>query len=235
MTNYIFSALLLISSLAQAQDTIQFVERQPLEYKADANEMTLEVQFAPFGSNPISLNGIRARWFSSPQKAFRINVFAGLDSDTEITQQELESASLKELKNTSNVFSINVRPGFETHLKGTKRLSPYVGWEFDLAYQHSTFKSEFQDDQDVNYTKLVNENGFYRVGANLIAGFDFYVAKKLYMGTEFGFGASYTKLLPVKVKSDRDGFTEPDPEKRGGSFDLGPNVNAQIRLGLAYP
>lgn len=234
MIKFLFSALLLIPVIAQAQDTIQFVERQPLEFKAEANEMTLEVQFEPFGNNPISLNGIRARWFSSPRQAFRLNVFAGLDSDTEITQQELPSASLKELKNKSSILSFNIRPGFERHFNGTDRLSPYCGMEFDLAYQHSTVKSEFQSGNDVNYTKLVNENGFFRAGLNFIAGFDFYIAKKLYMGTEFGYGASYTKLLSVKVKSDRDGFTEPDPEKRGGSFDIGPNVNAQIRLGYAF-
>ena len=234
MTKFFFIIFLLCSFASVAQDTIQFRDYRPLEYKADAGETTFEVQFEPFGSNPISLNGIRARWFSTPQKAFRLNVFVGLDSDTEISQQGSTNGNLKELKNKSSVYSFNLRPGFERHLKGTDRLSPYFGMEFDLGYQHSIYKSEFQNGREINYTKLVNDNGFVRIGANLVAGFDYYVAKKLYMGTEFGFGASYTKMLAIELKSDRSGFVAPDPEKRGGSFDLGPNVNAQIRLGYAF-
>ncbi|SMD34712.1 Outer membrane protein beta-barrel domain-containing protein [Reichenbachiella faecimaris] len=234
MSKLLLPAFLMLSFVLHAQDSTKVVQFSAQEYKVDFDETTLEVQFAPFGSNPISLNGIRARWFSSPYKAFRLNVFAGLDSDTQITQQKNTNASLKELKDKFSTFSINVRPGFERHLKGTDRLSPYFGTEFDLAFQSSSDKSEFQDGDDVEFTKRVNENGFIRFGLNFVAGFDFYVAKKLYLGTEFGYGFSYTKLLDVKVKSDRSGFTEPEPEKRGGAFDLGPNVNAQIRLGYAF-
>lgn len=226
--------ILLSPIVLNAQDTMQFTPRVPLEFKADTKETTLEVQFEPFGNNPISLNGIRARWFSTPKKAFRLNVFAGLDTDSQITQQENDGADLEELRDKNTRFSINVRPGFERHLKGTDRLSPYFGMEFDLAFQTSVHKEEIQPGTEVHYIKTVNENGFIRMGTNLVAGFDYYIAKKLYLGTEFGYGFSYTKLLAVKIKSDRDGFTEPDPEKRGGSFDLGPNVNAQIRLGYAF-
>ena len=234
MNKLYYILVFIFPSLVQAQDTIQFEERVPMEFKADSKEKTLEVQLEPFGNNPISINGIRARWFSSPQRAFRLNAFIGMNSDTEITQQALEVASLKELKKKSNIYSVNIRPGFERHLKGTKRLSPYFGTELDLAYQYSSTKDEFQVDMDVNYTRKINENGYYRIGLNFIAGFDLYVAKKLYLGTEFGYGASFTKLQDVKIKSNREGFVAPEPQKRGSSFDVGTNVNAQIRLGYAF-
>jgi hypothetical protein len=204
------------------------------EFKAVGGEKTLELQFEPFGSNPIGLNGIRARWFSSRRSAFRLNLFVGISSDTDITQQEDTDLDLRELRDKDFTFSINIRPGFEKHLKGTERLSPYFGFEADLAYQTSTVKIENQNGAEVKYTKSINDNGFVRVGANAIAGLDYYITKKLYLGTEFGFGASVTKLNAVKIKSNVTGFIEPEPIKRGSSFDLGPNVNAQIRLGYAF-
>ncbi|UXX80325.1 SH3 domain-containing protein [Reichenbachiella carrageenanivorans] len=231
----LFTTLFLLTALAaQAQDSTQNSHRVPLEFKADDAETTLELQFTPFGNTPVSINGIRARWFTSGRNAFRLNIFAAVDSDTEIIQQELSSAQLKELKYNTTTIGVNVRPGFERHLEGTKRLSPYFGLEFDLAYQYSSEKEEYQNGSKVNYNKVVNEDGFVRLGANWVAGFDFYIAKKLYLGTEFGYGFSYTKLLAVKVKSNQTTFTEPEPDKRGGSFDMGPNVNAQIRLGYAF-
>ncbi|HBH24073.1 MAG TPA: hypothetical protein DDY13_11710 [Cytophagales bacterium] len=204
------------------------------EFKPVAGETSLEVQFAPFGDNPIDINGIRARFFSSQRSAFRLNAFLGYDTDSEITQQENNDLNLLELKDRTTTFVVNIRPGFERHFKGTNRLSPYMGLEADLTYQTSTFKTENQSGDDINYLKEVNSNGFIRLGANAIAGFDFYVSKKLYLGTELGLGAAWTKLLPVKIKSDRSGFEEPDPVKRGSAIDIGPNVNAQIRLGYVF-
>ena len=205
-------------------------------YKVSGGEKTLELQFVPFGNNPININGIRARWFSSDSKATRLNMFLGIDSDTEIIQQENTDIDDKELKFVNSEFAISIRPGFENHLNVSERLSPYFGMEFELAYQTFSNRTEQQNGNVVNYVKTSNEfnSGFARLGANAIAGLDYYVAKKLYLGTEFGFGFSYTSFLPLKVKSDVDGFTEPDPLKQGSSFDLGPNVVAQIRLGYAF-
>lgn len=230
MKHLLILALIAAPSLLMAQDT----EEINSEFKPDAGEKTLEVQFAPFGSNPISVNGIRARWFRSPDKAFRLNAFISVNTDTEITQQENADLNLKELKDKSFLFTVSIQPGYEFHLKGTDRLSPYFGWEADIAYRTSSFTSESQSGTDVNYIKQLNVNGFSRIGINAIAGLDYYVTKKLYLGTEFGFGAGLINLLPVKVESDMEGFEEPEPDKRGRSFDVGPNVNAQIRLGYAF-
>ncbi|MFY0599217.1 MAG: hypothetical protein JXR03_06065 [Cyclobacteriaceae bacterium] len=221
----IIAALLLFPLLAHAQE----------ELKVSPDERTLEVQFTPFGSNPININGIRFRKFKDETSAFRLNVFLGLDSDSNIKQQKDDENNRLELNTSSSAFSVNIRPGFERHLPGTDRLSPYFGGELDLAIQTSSEEEEFQNTTNDKFeTTLRNQNGFFRFGINAIAGMDFYVAKKLYLGTEFGFGFSYNKLLSVQLESDEQGFTEPDHQKRGGSFNLGPNVNAQIRLGYAF-
>lgn len=230
MIKSIIALILAVPTILFAQEA----QESTNTYKASSGETTLELQFKPFGENPIGLNGIRARKFTSDRTAMRLNVFLGIDSDSQITQNENSEANAKELRNKNFVFTINARPGIEKHLKGTERLSPYFGWEADIAYRTSSIKNESQVRDEVKFTKRINETGFLRLGANAIAGIDYYVTKKLYLGTEFGFGLAWTKLLSIKVKSDIDGFEEPDPVKRGSSFDLGPNVNAQIRLGYAF-
>ncbi len=235
--SFLILSILLFSAAAIAQNETNSTDGLSVnEHKPAAGEKSLEVQFEPFGDNPISINGIRARFFNSPRKAFRLNVFAGYNSDTDITQQENSEFDLLELKDRNSTFSLNFRPGYEWHLKGTKRLSPYFGTELDLAYQTTRRRTETQNNDDVNFTLTKNggSSGFFRVGVNAIAGFDFYVAKKLYLGTEMGFGASLSNFLDRKVESDVTGFTEPDPEKQGSSFDLGPNVNVDIRLGYVF-
>ncbi|SNT29101.1 hypothetical protein SAMN05421640_3224 [Ekhidna lutea] len=204
------------------------------EIKPIGGEKTLEVQLTPFGDTPVGINGIRVRWFKSESKVTRLNLFLGLDSDTDIIQQE--DTGQEELKARTSELVISLRPGFENHIQVSERMSPYFGLELDLTYQTSSQKVEEQNGSDVNYTKLINgaQSGFVRLGANAIAGMDYYVAKKLYLGTEFGFGFSYTGYLPSKIKSDIAGFNEPEPEKQGSALDVGPNIVAQIRLGYAF-
>ncbi|MCG8384167.1 MAG: hypothetical protein MJA30_01395 [Cytophagales bacterium] len=204
------------------------------EFKPSAGNVSLEVQFEPFGDDPININGIRGRIFSSQRQAFRMNVFIGYDSDTDITQQEVPDANLLELEDRTSTFTLNLRPGMEWHTKGTERLSPYFGFEVDFAIQWSRFRSENQEDLSVFYRTRINENGFTRYGLNAIAGFDYYFAKRIFVGTEMGFGASVTRLRDVTEDSDVPGFVEPEPLNRGGSFELGPNVNVDIRLGYVF-
>ena len=224
-----FLLLLILSPL------LTFAQSEDSSLKAQAGEKTLELQLSPFGDNPIDINGIRVRWFGTDQRATRLNVFVGYDSDTEITQQEDDDNGLEELKLRNSVFTMSLRPGFENHINVSERLSPYFGGEFDFTWQTSSVRDEFQSGVgDVDFVREVDANGFIRLGFNAIAGMDYYIAEKLYLGTEFGFGFSYTRLASIKIKSDQDNFDEPDPVKQGSLFDLGPNVVAEIRLGYAF-
>ncbi|MEM6644323.1 MAG: hypothetical protein AAF616_15195 [Bacteroidota bacterium] len=226
-------SILLFALLAVFFATAQ-EESSPI--KVEGGQKTLELQFVPFGSSPININGVRMRFFSSATQAFRLNAFMGLNVDSEITQQENTDLAVELLRDRSTVFTVSIRPGFEQHINATERLSPYFGVEFDATLQTSSFREEQQNGTDVNFVRTVNPNrsGFIRGGVNALFGLDYYIAKKFYLGTEFGVGFSYTGFLSRKVKSDLSGFEEPDPERQGGSFDLGPNVMTEIRLGYAF-
>lgn len=225
-------AALALTFSANAQE-----ESSDESMKFAAGDRNLEVQLAPLGGNPISINGIRYRSFMSTSTAWRINAFVGYSSSSSITQQELDSLDQLETRDSESSLTINLRPGYEMHFSGTKRLSPYVGGEFDLGYTTSASRSETQvDDNTINYVRTTNENGSGSItlGLNGFAGFDYYFAKNLYVGAEFGFGFSYQSLLSSQETSDADDYDEPNPVKQGGSFNLGPNVNGQFRLGFLF-
>ncbi|MEQ9090114.1 MAG: BT1926 family outer membrane beta-barrel protein [Balneola sp.] len=207
----IFSFLLACTSSLFAQD-----------FKPLKDNWGAEVNFAPFSSSPISINYIRLRNFTDDNKAFRLGIFLGANFEKpseDITNQTIE---------------INFRPGIEQHFEGTRRLSPYIGGELDLAYKYS--KSEFDDDFNTAtiegaWTNFGTERGFFRLGANAITGVDFYIVKGLYLGTELGFGFEFIKQSDIVEKANGN---EVDNTDGGSSFQLGPNVNGAIRLGFNF-
>lgn len=199
------------SSLLAAQD-----------FKPVGGEWGAEVNFAPFSSSPIGLNYLRFRNFTSDNSAFRLGVFVG--ANIENPEEDLKNQT----------FELNIRPGFEKHLEGTNRISPYLGGELDLAFK--TSKSEFDDGiseeiYEGAWSNFGLERGFKRLGLNAIVGVDIYVTKALYLGTEFGFGFEYIKQSDIVYSFDG---VEVDETKGGSTFQLGPNVNSAIRLGFNF-
>jgi hypothetical protein len=212
----LFTILLTGLSVANAQQTEQTLLK-PIE-----GDWGAEVKFSPFSSSPIGINYIRLRTFTSNMKAVRLGVFIGAN---------IENPS-KDL--TNRTFEINVRPGLEKHFEGTRRLSPYIGGEIDLAFKSS--KSSFDDGSTTAtikgaWTDFGAERGFFRAGVNAITGVDFYIAKGLYLGTEFGFGFEYVKQSDIVEKSNGNQLNK---TKGGSTFQIGPNVNSAIRLGFNF-
>lgn len=190
--------------------------------KPEAKSFTAEVNLNPFSSSPININYLRFRYFNSERSAIRIGFSIGVQNQT--PAQDI----------TRKTFEFNFRPGYEWHLPGTDRLSPYFGIEADLAVKTSSYK-----DADVDaslrevkgaWSENGTERGFTRIGFNTVVGADFYVTKRVYVGTEFGFGFQRTNFSDIKVMYDIS-----DNKIRGGSdFQLGPNFNSSIRLGFVF-
>lgn len=220
----------IILSLVAAA-TLLATEVNAQDYKPAAGDNTLELQLAPLGAAPFSMGGIRYRRFLSETTALRATVYLGYTSNTEITQQADEFPGAEELKTRTSSFEIGLRPGIEKHFAGTDRLSPYIGGELDFAMKTSKEKEEVQSGSDVEENVIKNEDGFTRFGLNGVFGADYYIAEKVFLGAELGFGFAVTK--------DSKTVTEPaggesTTEKGGGSFTLAPNVLAQFRLGIVF-
>jgi hypothetical protein len=208
-------------------------------------EKNLELMLSPLGGSPISMAGIKYRHFSSANKAMRLGVFVGFNNKTTITQDANSQTKALELKKKESSITIAVQPGIEKHLAGTERLSPYFGGYLDLNYTTSNKKDETDlvlnnGNHELGYEQT--KGGTLGAGVNAIAGFDYYVAKSLYVGTELGFGISVTMpgkktTETVGLNDDQSGTktTSGDSKKDNvNQFQVGPNVVGQLRLGWLF-
>lgn len=203
--------------------------------KPAAGEHTLEVNFAPLGGSPVSIAGIKYRSFSSETSAFRLGIFLGYGNTSKVTQDEDAANSLVELKDTDGNFSINLQPGIEKHFTGTDRLSPYIGGVLNLGYGMTNKREEQQVLNNAVGAKIT-KGGSLDIGLNAVAGFDFYMASKLYLGTEIGFGVAMHKDLTDNVSWENvTGATDSESNvDNKSSLQVGPNVIGQLRLGWVF-
>jgi len=236
--------------LALSACTFTMAQDGASDFKPTAGANNLELNFVPLNGKPIQLTYIRYRRFLSEKTAFRLGI--GLS----FTSQKADSVFNSKVTPTGNVtvsekykktvMSWSIKPGFEKHFEGTNRLSPYIGAELDLAGQSTKevtptgtdAKDEFYIQTDKNKSK----GGFFRAGVNLIAGFDCYITKHLYLGSELGFGFQYTKFSDYKMTTEYPSSVTPgtpDPgnpnaTSQGSEMNIGPNFNSSIRLGYIF-
>lgn len=221
-------ALMLAVTFVQAQD------EEVSEFKPKGGDHNLELRLAPLSGTPISIPGIRYRNFQDSKSAFRLNVFLGYDRNSTITQEEDGDRDLEELRDINSNFDLTIRPGYEIHFGGTDRLSPYFGGELDLGFGRSREVNERQDG-DGDVLQATTRNGYFRIGLNAVAGFDYYIAKNLYLGTELGYGFGFN--LPSATRIEDDDSDIDDVETSTGNtrtFNLAPTVVGQIRIGYIF-
>jgi len=217
----LFALASFVSYLSSAQDST--VTR----FKPSAKNLTVEVNFNPFSSSPVSINYLRLRTFVTDRQAFRMGFSIGVRN-----QKAIENV-------TQSTFEINLRPGYEWHFAGTERLSPYVGLDGDFAIKSPSFSDE-RDAQTRGPIKSISgawdpngtERGYTRFGANLLVGADYYIIKRLYLGLEFGYGFQVINSSDISVTQFNGAPVL--PAKGGSTFQLGPNFNSSLRLGFAF-
>lgn len=205
--------------LATTLFLVSLVNAQEETLKAQSGDLALEVNAAPFSSNPIRISKVNLRFFDDNRAVFRL----GLSLNTRVSKPGEET--------TFNTFEFKLTPGGEKHFEGTGRLSPYIGGELILAAKFSNAKFEnSEDDIDGAWDQFGQEQGFLQIGANYLMGADYYMAKKIYVGVEIGYGFVFTKFSDIESDDIFDGN-----EIKGGSlFELGPNYNGSLRLGFTF-
>jgi hypothetical protein len=160
----------------------------------------------------ISLNNvlkqIKFRYMTNDLTALRLGFT--VDSKKEIhNSEQVYGTNPSNVKDKRNSTLIGLNFGFEKHFAGTKRLSPYIGGELTIGYKWSkdvseankittTIKGAWYENQTVytnvngySYTyvnTVTSERGFFSYGLNMVTGFDFYMAKHLFIGYEIEFG-----------------------------------------------
>jgi len=196
--------------------------------KQESGNVSIEMELAPLGSEPLKINSLRVRYFSSDLFSFRLGTFVGGSRNPSInTQGEIELTSV------NSSFDLILRPGVEKHFSGTEKLSPYVGSEMYIGLGYTNQNSEsLWGANEVMVTKTKTRTG--SLGINLLTGADFYFTPKVYIGVEMGFGF----LREGRGKNSTEYENPDDPSKenmneKGNSsqFNWGPNYQGTFRIG----
>lgn len=230
-------AMFAATTLVMAQDAATTTSAPDFKPAAGANN--LELNFVPLNGKPIQMTSLRYRRFLTEKTAVRVGFgisYASTSNDSARTSN-VDPANTVDTKSKESTFGWNIKPGYEMHFEGTKRLSPYVGGELDLAGQSKkTYVENIDKDDNIisSTTKNASKGGFFRIGVNAVAGFDCYITKHLYLGTELGFGVQFVKYSALKVESDPAPATAVPDVKQGSELNIGPNVNSAIRLGFIF-
>ncbi len=186
--------------------------------KQEGGEKSFEVNIAPLGGSPVSIDGIKFRKFTSENTAIRIGLHVGSSKVTSPNTQDSElgehtfttngsepdGSEFNPLLNTiDKTFDIAIRPGIEKHFEASDKVSPYVGVVAEFAIGNESTETEYWGSNKLNeanpddfaYVTFseTESNGFTRFGLNLVAGADIYITDYAFIGFEFGFGFSSTK------------------------------------------
>jgi hypothetical protein len=248
--NYLIIIVFFILSLhpnLMGQDTL----------KASAKKWVTELNINPFNGT-LSLNNINGqikfRRFMSDKIALRLALTISYkqDNSTSKSTYGLNTVNTEDIRH-SQLTAFNI--GTERHFKGTRRLSPYIGWDIGLGYCTSkeiidedtyseTIKGAWAAYQVINingqsftYTSYT-ERGFFSIGGNLVTGFDLYVAKGFYMGYELLFGLNYIKYSKIDISIDYydqgGNLTNNSPDTKDESWRFGPELTNGIRIGYVF-
>ncbi|MDB4648917.1 hypothetical protein OAF64_02870 [Crocinitomicaceae bacterium] len=201
-----------------------------LGQKQDSENITLEMEFSPLGSEPLAINGIRARYFKSEDLALRMGLFIGGSNNPTVTE-----VGDVELTSGSSSFDFTLRPGFEKHFDGTKFLSPYIGAEGLFGSSVSSSKSEsiWLSDQDEVQT-IRTSNSSPQFGLNILSGADIYIIDKFYLGIELGFGFLLDGAGKSRVKyqnPENDSMENTVTKGNSSQLNWGPNYQGTLRIG----
>lgn len=203
------------------------------DYKPVAGQVALEVNFTPLSATPIGLNYLKARYYIADDMVFRLGLDIRMNSNKSEPINAVDPNKNDEQKMSYTQFGLY--PGIEKHFGNLDRLSPYVGAELGFVTKGS--KSSYTDNNASTTVETKgawgngSNRGFTSIGLNVIAGADFYFAKKVYLGTEIGFGFQSVTQKEIEVTS---GSTTNVTSVKASSSDVGFNFNPAIRLGFCF-
>lgn len=185
---------------------------------------------------------LRFRYFQKDNLAYRLGFNVGSQNETNnaygIVGTPNENKEGSATRKTTE-FLINL--GVEKHFTGTERLSPYVGG--DILFGTGTTKTSFENASGSATAPVYNEGvssevkgpGYTSIGLRGVVGADYYIAKRLYLGVEAGFGFEYAKEGESTSTITSAGTTTTVTNKSAGnSFEINPSIITGVRVGFAF-
>lgn len=108
------------------------------------------------------------------------------------TQVDSVDSFMRTYDSTFSQNSFYFAPSVEYHFEGTHRLDPYIGAGMALTFTTRDSRNASTDLQDTIGTANVTRNydlpGSFTFGANVMLGFNYFIAPKLALGAEYRLG-----------------------------------------------
>lgn len=205
-------------------------------FKPKAGHWSTEATcFLQTGNNAVrfGLNDIKIRRFNTDQSAHRLRLLATQNKETTIIV-----GNQGNMERNINEGAVFLAPGFEKHLDGTQRFSPYWGTEllvgkafYEYNLSNSTNGQTFSDGGNFNTTT----KKAYSLGLNFIVGADFYIGKQIFLGAEVGYGFIYQSFGESLVEIKNNGnVVDSKTVPMGKNQGLKLIANPGIRVGFAF-
>lgn len=234
--------------------------------KSFNNNWSTELNFNPFDGN-LTLNNavgqLKFRYLCPNNTAYRFAVNIGYNQDNS-NVINVYGNDPYDITSRQKSFMVGLNFGKEKHFNGSKRLSPYVGWEIGFGFKSSsqkvnddnesteikgawiTYKDGSYVDQygntHYNTYRSFEERGYWSVGGNAVIGFDFYISKNFYFGYELLFGIDYKSYSDIDITEKYDipsnpNYNIPDnnsPDYDEESWKIGPKLVNGVRIGFVF-
>lgn len=198
-----------------------------------------ELQFNPFSQSgtTFSMDGLKVKYFLTDIDAIRAKI--GFDYNR---------AKEKDVSALNGNFKFDI--GYERHLPLAKRIDFYMGGQLGVEKGFARTKGTFNDKEytfrgaavggDITipgqiediFDNVNKDNRAYTsFNITALAGFDVYIYRGLYLGTELGFRIKTGFLDDVKFKYDNISTTLED---NGFTTNVGFYVDPSIRIGYTF-
>tara|TARA_B110000046_G_scaffold102076_1_gene109713 strand:+ start:476 stop:1237 length:762 start_codon:yes stop_codon:yes gene_type:complete len=200
---YLLSLVFILPFIvAQAQDSIQN-QSVPPQYNANAGDLGVTVNITGLINNISSVprkdlraqNSLVVRYVINDNLTFRTGI-APRVVGYRVSSTDSVGKDLVEFDSTARQSSFSIRPGIEYHFLGTKRLDPYAALDAEfgvIGWFNAGSNTNISDTTGTSkYKRTITEAGGFGLGAKLSLGFNYFVAKRLALGLEYGMGLAYT-------------------------------------------
>lgn len=153
--------------------------------------------FKDFIGNEVLL----ARYYLEDNRALRlgsgINLINGKASRVDSATSSA-GAALIDSNYTAKRTDVYLSPGYEFHMKSGKNLDPYFAALVTMGKIGRSKERLLITTTDTIGTSVTDitydQDGGFELGLNFIAGVNYFIAEKLSIGAEYGFGVSNSRL-----------------------------------------
>jgi opacity protein-like surface antigen len=195
------------------------------EFKPKEKEIAVGLGFNDFKTFSL-VNGLSARYFYKSDLAIRGGFYIDRESTAQYGYDGTGSETSSSIR---NVTKFNLSIGAEKHFSGTDRLDPYVGADILLGMGSDNTDSKFGP---LSGSEKRTDTNF---GLSLLAGADYYILPKVYVGTEFGITYNSQTIGDV-TKTDASGSKTEKNDKPYTQSSINTTIGAAgaIRVGFRF-